>query len=194
MRTRFSTRAALVGLAPVAALTLRAVPTGSEAGFARAAVPEAAAAVPVEAEDVSYPSGNQPEVSRAEMDNADLRWPAPGPITSPFGGARHHPGIDIDGVTGDPIQAAGAGTVVLAGIAPGYEGYGNLVMIDHGAGISTLYAHLSRVDVTLGQVVDQGQLVGAIGATGLAFGDHLHFEVRLANHPVDPVPWLPTRA
>src|SRR5437763_5720210 len=188
MRTRFSTRAVLVGLAPVTALTLRAVPTGGEQGFAPG-VPQAAAAVPVDAVEASYPLDREdaPEVSQSEIDAAGLTWPAPGPITSPFGGKRRHPGIDIDGVTGDPVRAAGQGTVVLAGMVPGYEGYGNLVMIEHGSGISTLYAHLSRVDVTLGEQIEQGQVVGAIGATGLAFGDHLHFEVRVTNHPVDPV-------
>jgi murein DD-endopeptidase MepM/ murein hydrolase activator NlpD len=123
-----------------------------------------------------------------------LVWPAPGPITSPFGGRRGHPGIDIDGVTGDPVLAAGGGTVVLAGLAPsGYSGYGNVVMIDHGGGIATLYAHLSRVDVLLGQTVAQDQRIGAIGATGLATGDHLHFEVRVDNRPTDPMTWLPPR-
>ncbi len=117
-----------------------------------------------------------------------------GPITSPFGGARHHPGLDIDGVTGDPVMAAAAGTVVQAGAAPsGFSGYGNIVEIDHGGGIATLYAHLSRVDVAVGQVVQQGQQIGAIGATGFATGDHLHFEVRVNNTPTDPVPWLPPR-
>src|SRR5437868_10350051 len=103
MRTRFSTRAALVGLAPVAALALRAAPTGSEAGVARAeGLPEAKAALAVDPSDVSYPLDREDEfeASRSQIDAADLRWPAPGPITSPFGGARHHPGIDIDGRTG----------------------------------------------------------------------------------------------
>src|SRR5207248_2617924 len=116
MRTRFSTRAVLVGLAPVTALTLRAVPTGGEQGFA-SGVPQAAAAVPVEPVEASYPLDREdmPEVSRSDMDAAQLTWPDRGPITSPFGGARHHPGIDIDGVTGDAVHAAGPGTVLLAG-------------------------------------------------------------------------------
>ena len=198
MRTRLSTRAALLGLGLATLLALRAAPTGSDHRRARlSTLPEAAAAVPVQASDVSYPLDreDQPDVSRSAPETPQLIWPAPGPITSPFGGARHHPGIDIDGVTGDPVQAAGTGTVLLAGTAPaGYSGYGNIVVIDHGGGISTAYAHLSRVDVAMGQTVQQGQVIGAIGATGLAFGDHLHFEVRIANIQVDPVPWLPTRA
>src|SRR5947209_12113707 len=160
---------------------------------------DAAAALPVVAERAAYPDDRQsppagPEVSRSDT-RPSLVWPAPGPITSPFGGGRHHPGIDIDGVTGDPVTAAGTGTVVQAGAAPaGYSGYGNIVMIDHGGGIATLYAHLSRVDVAVGQAVQQGQQVGAIGATGFATGDHLHFEVRVANTPVDPMPYLPARS
>ena len=198
MRTRFSTRAALVGLAPVAALALRAAPTGSEVGAARAdGLPHARAAAAIDASDVSYPLDREDEfeVSRSDVDLADLRWPAPGPITSPFGDHRNHPGIDIDGNTGDPVLAAGAGTVTMAGLAPGgFSGYGTIVAIDHGGGLMTFYAHLSKVTVVLGQLVQSGQLIGAIGTTGYVTGSHLHFEVRVANHPVDPVPWLPTRA
>lgn len=121
-------------------------------------------------------------------------WPAPGIITSPFGGRRGHPGIDIDGITGDPVTAAGPGTVVGAGVAPtGLEGYGVIVAIDHGGGLWSLYAHLSRVDVATGQHVETGQLLGAIGMTGIATGDHLHFEVRVNGVSVDPMLWLAPR-
>lgn len=124
-----------------------------------------------------------------------LSWPAPGRITSPFGDHRNHPGIDIDGETGDPVLAAGAGTVTMAGQAPGgFGGYGILVAIDHGDGLMTLYAHLSQVAVTMGQQVQGGQPIGAIGMTGVATGSHLHFEVRRAGKPVDPMPWLPPRS
>jgi murein DD-endopeptidase MepM/ murein hydrolase activator NlpD len=197
MRTRFFTRALLAPLAALALAAFRPAPAGTAGPAHRAsAVPEAEKAMPVEALEVSFPLDREgdPAVSRSESPATLLAWPAPGPITSPFGGARHHPGIDIDGVTGDPVTAAGPGTVLLAGGAPaGYSGYGNVVMIDHGNGIATLYAHLSRVDVAMAQTVEQGQLIGAIGATGLAFGDHLHFEVREAGKPVDPMLWLPAR-
>jgi murein DD-endopeptidase MepM/ murein hydrolase activator NlpD len=191
MRTHLSSRALTAVVALLTLAAFRAVPAGSAQERPPSQEPtiEAAAALPVVAQEASYPDAGEQSASPA------LVWPAPGIITSPFGGARHHPGIDIDGVTGDPVIAAGTGTVVLAGMAPaGYSGYGNVVMIDNGGGISTLYAHLSRVDVAMGQAVQQGQQIGAIGATGMATGDHLHFEVRVANAPVDPMSWLPPRA
>src|SRR5438445_13020915 len=120
-RTRLSTRAAAVLLGLTALFLVRAIPAGS--GHPAVPVPVAAAAAPVVAEGVSYPIDPEADAEVARPDQqAQLSWPAPGPITSPFGGARNHPGIDIDGVTGDPVQAAGAGTVLLAGMAPGYEG------------------------------------------------------------------------
>jgi murein DD-endopeptidase MepM/ murein hydrolase activator NlpD len=197
MRNRFSTRALTVMLAVLGLAAFRAAPVGSgrERRPSQEPTIDAAAALPVDAVDVSYPVDHEgePSVSRSDTSPA-LAWPAPGRMTSPFGDGRGHPGIDISGPSGDPVLAAGAGTVVLAGMAPaGYSGYGNVVMIDHGAGISTLYAHLSRVDVAMGQAVEQGQKLGGIGRTGIATGDHLHFEVRVANKPVDPVPWLPAR-
>jgi murein DD-endopeptidase MepM/ murein hydrolase activator NlpD len=190
MRTLLSSRALTALVAVLTLAAFRAVPAGSaqERKLSQEPTIEAAAALPVVAQEASYPDAGE------QSDGPALTWPAPGPITSPFGGARHHPGIDIDGVTGDPVVAAGTGTVVQADDAPaGYSGYGNIVMIDHGGGIATLYAHLSRVDVALGQAVQQGQQIGAIGATGFATGDHLHFEVRVNDKPTDPVPWLPPR-
>lgn len=144
--------------------------------------------------DVEHAAGGGASRSQGRP---QLVWPAPGAITSVFGerrGASFHPGIDIDGVTGDPVVAAFAGTVTGAGPPPvGYSGYGTIVAIDHGNGLGTLYAHLSRVDVATGQVVNAGDRIGAIGMTGIATGDHLHFEVRVANVPVDPKLWLGPR-
>jgi len=191
MRTRRSSRALTAGAALLVLAAFRAVPAGSaqERTLSQEPTIESAAALPVVAEEASYPDAGEQSAS------PDLAWPAPGIITSPFGGRRNHPGIDINGSTGDPVTAAANGTVVLAGMAPaGYSGYGNVVMIDHGGGIATLYAHLSRVDVTMGQTVAQGEQIGAIGATGEATGPHLHFEVRVNNKPTDPVPWLPARS
>jgi murein DD-endopeptidase MepM/ murein hydrolase activator NlpD len=190
MRLRLYTRALTAILAVLGLASLRAMPAGSghERPLPQEPTISAAALLPVAAVDATFPA--TPEATPAP----GLIWPAPGAITSPFGGGRHHPGIDIDGVTGDPAFAAGSGTVIDAGPAPsGYSGYGNMVLIDHGGGLSTLYAHLSRVDVAVGQVVQQGQQIGAIGSTGFATGDHLHFEVRVDNKPEDPIPHLPAR-
>ena len=117
-------------------------------------------------------------------------WPLDGPITSPYGPrwGRIHTGIDIDGVTGEPIIASAGGRVVLSSY---YSGYGNAVIIDHGNGFSTLYGHLSSLDVGVGDEVEQGQVVGAVGCTGNCTGDHLHFEIRIDGVPLDPLPYLP---
>ena len=120
--------------------------------------------------------------------------PAPGPLTGWFGEDRPghmHTGLDINGETGDPVVAAAYGTVSHAAQAPkGYSGYGQLVVIDHD-GYQTVYAHLSRIDVVPGEVVEPGTLIGAIGTTGSVTGSHLHFEVRINGKPVDPKTVIP---
>ena len=123
--------------------------------------------------------------------SAGFIWPVNGPITSPFCEQRAwescHPGIDIGVPAGTPIRAAASGTVAIAG--PN-DGYGNYTCIDHGGGLSTCYAHQSSIGVSVGQHVSQGEVIGAVGCTGLCFGDHLHFEVRVNGSPVDPLAYL----
>ena len=118
-------------------------------------------------------------------------WPVNGPITSPFCERRAweacHPGIDIGVPAGTPIRAAGSGNVVIAGWV---SGYGNYTCIDHGGGISTCYGHQSRIEVSVGQHVTQGQVIGLSGCTGLCFGDHLHFEVRINGAVTNPLNYL----
>ncbi len=118
-------------------------------------------------------------------------WPVNGPITSPFCERRAweacHPGIDIGVPAGTPIRAAGSGNVVIAGWV---SGYGNYTCIDHGGGISTCYGHQSQIEVSVGQHVTQGQVIGLSGCTGLCFGDHLHFEVRINGAVTNPVNYL----
>jgi murein DD-endopeptidase MepM/ murein hydrolase activator NlpD len=116
-------------------------------------------------------------------------WPVNGPVTSPFGWrwGRMHEGIDIGVGYGTPIRAAASGRVVYAGWM---SGYGNLVAIDHGQGISTAYGHQSSIAVSVGEVVSQGQTIGYVGCTGHCFGPHLHFEVRVNGAPVDPLGYL----
>jgi murein DD-endopeptidase MepM/ murein hydrolase activator NlpD len=115
-------------------------------------------------------------------------WPVSGPITSGFGWrwGRMHEGIDIGAACGTPIRAAASGTVVYAGWM---DGYGNIVIVDHGGGIATAYAHQSAIYVSGGSV-SQGQTIGAVGSTGHSTGCHLHFEVRVNGTPVDPLNYL----
>jgi len=120
-----------------------------------------------------------------------LSWPVAGPITSPFGyrrspfggGMEFHMGLDIAAGAGTTIAASAAGRVISASW---YGGYGNYILIDHGGGISTGYAHCSAIFVSPGQDVQKGQAIGAVGSTGASTGPHLHFEVRVEGRPVDP--------
>ena len=124
-----------------------------------------------------------------------MLYPTYGSITSRFGWRSHpilgsrrfHAGLDFGASHGTTIRAADSGVVIFAGW---YGGYGNAVVIDHGDGISTLYAHSSRLYVTEGQVVRKGKPIAAVGSTGLSTGPHLHFEVRLNGKPVDPLAYL----
>jgi murein DD-endopeptidase MepM/ murein hydrolase activator NlpD len=115
-------------------------------------------------------------------------WPVSGPITSGFGWrwGRMHEGIDIGAPCGTPIRAAASGTIVYAGWM---DGYGNIIVIDHGGGLGTAYAHQSAIYVGGGSV-SQGQTIGAVGSTGHSTGCHLHFEVRVNGTPVDPLGYL----
>jgi len=120
--------------------------------------------------------------------------PVPGGITSPFGWRIHpifhvrkfHTGVDMAASYGEPIHAADGGKVIYA---TWMSGYGNTIIIDHGNGISTLYAHQSRILITSG-TVSKGQVIGYVGATGYATGPHLHFEVRINGNPVDPMGYI----
>jgi murein DD-endopeptidase MepM/ murein hydrolase activator NlpD len=98
-----------------------------------------------------------------------------------------HEGIDIGVGYGTPIHAAASGTVIYAGWM---GGYGNLTVIDHGAGLATAYAHQSAFAAGVGQGVSQGQTIGYVGSTGNSFGAHLHFEVRVNGSAVDPLGYL----
>ena len=118
--------------------------------------------------------------------------PVPGRVSSGFGKRVHpisktvkmHNGVDMNASHGDRIIAAEDGVVILSGVK---GGYGNTVMIDHGGGMVTLYAHQSKLGVSVGKTVTRGQTVGWIGSTGQSTGPHLHFEVRINGRPVNPV-------
>ncbi len=122
-----------------------------------------------------------------------MKWPTPGytKVSSPYGMRIHpiykvkkmHTGIDIDAPSGAKIIAANSGTVILAGWN---GGYGNCVIVDHGGGLATLYAHQSKILVSVGDKLEKGDTIGKVGSTGLSTGPHLHFEVRKNGQTVNP--------
>ena len=122
-------------------------------------------------------------------------WPLRGEITSPYGSRVHpvfrtramHTGIDIDGNRGDPVRAPADGEVLYTGWL---RGYGQVVVLDHGGDLTTVYAHLSGIDVRENQRVRTGDLLGRVGSTGITTGPHLHFEVRVNGNHVDPMRYL----
>jgi murein DD-endopeptidase MepM/ murein hydrolase activator NlpD len=123
--------------------------------------------------------------------SGSMIWPVNGPITSQFCERRAweacHPGIDIGVPAGTPIRAADSGQVVIAGWT---GGYGNYTCIQHTASLSSCYGHQSVIQVSVGQNVSQGQVIGLVGCTGLCFGDHLHFEVRINGAVTNPLNYL----
>ncbi len=167
--------------------------TAPRLGMVRAVIPSVRATAaarmvpgaPIDAEQLAAHA--PPDTSGA------LSRPADGPISSPFGWRTHpvhgdrrlHAGVDIAAPYGSPIRAAASGIVVAAGRR---GGYGLLVELDHGAGRRTRYAHASRLHVAVGDQVDRGQPIAAVGATGTVTGPHLHFELRQDGRPLDPVP------
>jgi murein DD-endopeptidase MepM/ murein hydrolase activator NlpD len=145
---------------------------------------------------VSLARAQAERLSRALV-SIPVRKPVGGEIdlTSPYGVrvdpflhvAAMHTGIDFRGNVGDPIRATAAGTVTAAGWS---GGYGKMVEIDHGNGLSTRYGHLSHIDVEVGQTVRIGQIVGRLGSTGRSTGPHLHYETRIDGDAVDPQKFL----
>lgn len=121
-------------------------------------------------------------------------WPRTGRISGLFGAQRiyqgtpgaYHGGVDVAGPTGAPVIAPADGVVILAADRP-FTLEGNLLMIDHGHGLNSAFLHLSRIDVKPGQTVRQGQLIGAIGATGRATGPHLHWAMKWNDARIDPL-------
>ena len=132
--------------------------------------------------------------TRIDPVGTDYLWPVHGRISSGFGwrsisvaGNRFHGGIDIAATSGTPVRAARGGVITRAGWV---GAYGFLVVVDHGGGWETRYAHLSRIDVALGERIAQSAVVGLVGSTGASTGPHLHFEVRLDGLALDPLPFL----
>jgi murein DD-endopeptidase MepM/ murein hydrolase activator NlpD len=123
-------------------------------------------------------------------------WPVEGTLEGGFGGRRNpfggggyefHSGQDIEAAPGAPVVAGASGRVSFVGWQ---NGYGQLVIVDHGGGLTTRYGHLSSIDVELDQVVARAQLLGKVGSTGRSTGPHLHYEVRINDQPVNPLQYL----
>lgn len=162
------------------------VPVGDPAPSIRAlrAGAPAAAAAPA-----------RPPTADSTTTGARLMWPVRASLTSDFGPRLHpihrewrnHAGIDLGAAAGTPVQAAAEGVVSFAGWR---GGYGNVVIIDHADGLQTFYAHQQDLDVSAGDHVAAGTVLGRVGSTGNSTGPHLHFEVRRDGESVDPVPYL----
>jgi murein DD-endopeptidase MepM/ murein hydrolase activator NlpD len=133
--------------------------------------------------------------SGSGVGTGDMMWPVNGPVVSPYGYRIHpilgyrklHTGMDFAVGYGTPIHASDSGTVIYA---TWMGGYGNVIIVDHGRGISSLYAHQSSLAVGTGTRVTRGQVIGYVGSTGFSTGPHLHFEIRVNGTPVDPMGYL----
>ncbi|MDQ6930240.1 MAG: M23 family metallopeptidase [Candidatus Eremiobacteraeota bacterium] len=196
VQTRIAQISGVPAQAPVA-------PAAAQADFsamvAQAMRPQTAAgsfALPVPGLPVNPSALPQPIPGAPGIPGApSFIWPASGSISSPFGprqnpmgaGYDFHPGIDIAADQGSPIRAAAPGRVVAAGPD---GGYGNVVVIDHGNGITSRYAHCSETFATVGETVGAGDEIATVGSTGHSTGPHLHFEVRSGDKPVDPALFL----
>jgi len=150
-----------------------------------AQIQAAQAAAAAAAASASSSAASAPRV----RSSSGLVWPVNGPVTSGFGWrwGRMHEGIDIAVPNGTPVVSAASGTVIIAGWM---GGYGNLVVVDHGNGLSTAYGHNTSIAVGVGQSVAQGQLLAYSGNTGRSTGPHVHFEVRVNGGAVDPFGYL----
>lgn len=136
------------------------------------------------------------EASLRQRGYTPTLWPVEGTLEGGFGGRRNpfggggyefHSGQDIEAAWGAPVVSGAAGKVSFVGWQ---NGYGQLVVVDHGGGLTTRYGHLSHIDVELDQTVSRGQLLGKVGSTGRSTGPHLHYEVRINDEAVNPLPYL----
>lgn len=166
-------------------------------------------ALPLDAESLAALEGKMSQLERnihayetvlRERGYTPSVWPVVGKLESGFGGRRNpfggssyefHSGQDIDAASGDPVVAGASGEVTFTGWQ---NGYGQLVVIDHGGGLTTRYGHLSHIDVTQGQNVERSQFIGRVGSTGRSTGPHLHYEIRINDEPVNPLQYLLTSA
>jgi len=161
-------------------------------------------AMPVESESLAELESKMNRIERdlrryeREIGNSHTPsiWPVAGTLESGFGGRRNpfggssyefHSGQDIDAEWGTPVIAGAHGTVTFSGWQ---NGYGQLVVIDHGGGLTTRYGHLSSISASVGQLIQRGEFLGRVGSTGRSTGPHLHYEVRINDQPVNPLQYL----
>jgi lipoprotein NlpD len=155
-------------------------------------VPSANRELPVEVITPSRAREDRPAPAELPADRSPFIWPVEGDVASAFGprGETHHDGIDIAAAIGTPVRAARGGRVLYS---DELRGYGNLLIIDHGEGYATVYAHNRTNVVGTGAVVRQGDVVAEVGESGDSSEPNLHFEVRQDNVARNPVFYLPAR-
>jgi murein DD-endopeptidase MepM/ murein hydrolase activator NlpD len=182
-----------LGLALSLSLAVPGPRVSAQSAAGAAAVPAAAREAHASAQLAVLARAAELIVSIDRVGDGFLR-PVAGPISSPFGwrsisvaGNRFHGGLDIAADIGTAVAAARGGVVVRAGWL---GAYGYHVVIDHGSGWETRYAHLSRIDVSAGERLRQGAIVGAVGSTGASTGPHLHFEIRHEGRALDPLVYV----
>lgn len=151
--------------------------------------------------EISEPDNSLFDLSETEsmlqdhLNYIPTQWPVTGKISAKFGYRKDpftkkkafHDGLDISASTGTNIKASGSGTVIFSGKK---NGYGNVIIIEHGSGIKTLYAHASKLIAKKGQKIEKGEVIAKVGSTGRSTGPHLHYEMLLADVPVDPYKYL----
>jgi murein DD-endopeptidase MepM/ murein hydrolase activator NlpD len=161
---------------------------GPDATFDHPSAPAASPAKPEVAALVPAPHRPLPNLAVSDT----RQWPIRGTITTEFGGRNvytaFHTGIDIAASEGDPVHPFAEGVVIQAGW--GLIGYGQSIIIDHGGGLTTVYAHLSKVLVSLGQRIEVDQVIGLVGHSGWTTGPHLHFQTNVNGVPVNPRRYL----
>jgi lipoprotein NlpD len=148
-------------------------------------------AIPQKESEIESRTISPPRSSPLAESTAVLQWPLRGVLYAKFGlkGKQPHDGIDLAAPLGSPIKTAAAGTVLYAGEQ---AGYGKVVIIDHAGGLVTIYAHNRDLRVSAGKKLKEGEVIATVGESGRTSGPHLHFEVRKAGRPVDPLKFLPS--
>ena len=159
----------------------------------RISIPNATRELPVEVITPSRARDDRPVAAELPADRSPFVWPVDGTVASAFGprGDTYHDGVDISAPVGTPVRAARSGRVLYS---DELRGYGNLLILDHGQGYATVYAHNRANKVTTGAVVRQGDVIAEVGDSGDSSEPSLHFEVRKDNIARNPVFYLPTRA